>query len=66
MQILLTLCTGCFTVTIGVYAYIVQGEGISSSPTHEAAAWALQLYNASIFMLLILIGGQLVTNSVSK
>jgi hypothetical protein len=65
-QVLLTLCTCCFTVTVGAYACILQGEEMSSPKGNElTGAWGMQLYCAAIFILLILISGQLVTNAVS-
>lgn len=64
-QVLLTLCTCCFTVTVGAYATILQGEGISAPQGKElTGAWGMQLYCAAIFLFLILISGQLVTNAV--
>jgi len=64
-QVLLTLCTCCFTVTVGAYACILQGEEMSSPKGNElTGAWGMQLYCAAIFILLILISGQLVTNAV--
>lgn len=67
VQVLLTLCTCCFTVTIGAYATILQGEGISSPLGKELiTAWGTQLYSATIFLFLILISGQLVTNAVQN
>ncbi|CAL8082963.1 unnamed protein product [Orchesella dallaii] len=66
-QVLLTLCTCCFTVTVGAYATILQGEGMSSPQGKELTrAWGMQLYCAAIFLFLILISGQLVTNAAAS
>ncbi|OXA57719.1 uncharacterized protein LOC110847219 [Folsomia candida] len=64
-QVLLTLCTCCFTVTVGAYACIIHD---TSSPQGKelTGAWGMQLYCAAIFILLILISGQLVTNAAAS
>ncbi|CAG7829244.1 unnamed protein product [Allacma fusca] len=64
VQLLITLCTSCFMITVGAYSYIVQGEGISTA-VYENAGWASkgQMYGAILMIIAIVTGGEMVTKA---